>query len=116
MNEFDNSEVFDTEKINYSELDFLRKNTKLGPNASLKIKKARIEAEKYRKWYYEIEHELLETDYSLADELEYELRWRAWEKGCFKFWKKYGDGLDLTEFAKSVLNDTMNEQRSNRKI
>lgn len=106
MNEYDNKAV------DYNELEFLRANTMLGPAAALKITKMKAESEQLRKAYFKAEGELLESDYSLADEFEYEMRLRAWENKCASMWKKYGDGLGLSEFAKEAMQQRMEATRA----
>ena len=65
------------------------------------------EIEKYRKWFFKNEGELLESDYTPADLLEYELRLRAWEHYFEKDWKKNPDGLGLSEYARMALEQQM---------
>ena len=99
---------FDTTSFSQEELTFLRGNTKLGPISLLKINKAKKNAELYRKYILETEHELIEIDYSDADELEFELRLRSWENGLSRTWKQYPDGLSLSEFAEMVMKQQIN--------
>jgi len=91
-------------------LDFLRKNTILGPFAILKIDKLRKESEEFRKWYLKMEGELIDIDYSMADNLEYDLRFRVWENGLARDWMKYGDGLGLSEFADLIMVQNMGNE------
>ena len=101
--------MYDSNEFNYEELEFLRQNTKLGPISLLKIQNIKNQSEKYRKWYLKNERELLESDYSMADELEYELRTKAWENSLSRIWKNNPDGQDLSEFAKMVMEQKMQE-------
>ena len=94
-------------EVNYDELDFLRRNTILGPIAKIKLQRAKKYGDDFRKWYLEMERELLEADYTFVDELEYEMRLRTWENKCANSWKKYPDGLDLSEFARMVMESNM---------
>lgn len=105
---------YDTKQLNKDELEFLRANTFLGPIAMLKIAKVKAEIEKSRKWYLKMEGELLESDYTIADELEYELRQRAWENKLASLWKKHQDGLGLTEFAEMVMEQQMEKRGKSR--
>ena len=103
---------YDTKRIDSNELSFLRANTTLGPVAKIKITQLQAAAEKMRKLYLKAEGELLESDYSIADEFEYEARLRVWENKCAALWKKSGDGLGLSEFAQLMMEQQMNEVRT----
>ena len=105
----------DTPNINYNELEFLRKNTMLGPVALLKIQNLRNNAKEFRNWYYKIEGELLAVDYSEAEALEYRLRLKAWENKIMPVWQKYGQGWGLTEFAEMVMEQQMEKPRTKSK-
>ncbi len=107
--------MFDTNEFNEEVLNFLRENTYLGPISLLKIAKAKKDAESYRKWYLKQENELLESDYSFANEMEYEMRMRAWENKYAGLWKQNQDGLSLAEFARMALEQQMNEYTSGRR-
>ena len=106
---------YDTKEINYQELEFLRKHTRLGPIAILKIQNAEHIAEKFRQWYFSVEGELLSKDTSQAEELEYELHLRAWENKIAPVWQKYGDGLGLTEFAEMAIEQQIEKSKNRSK-
>jgi len=106
MNNFN----FDTRNFKPEELEFLRKNTILGPIAVLKIQIEKGRCEKIRELYHKAEGELLEVDYTPAYELEYELRMRAWENSWAREWNKNPDGLGLSEFAQMAMESSMKEE------
>ncbi len=103
--------IYDTPKLNYEELEFLRQNTRLGPISMANIQQVKSQIEKYRKWFLKNEGELLESDYTPADLLEYELRLKAWEHFWEKEWKKDPDGLSLSEFSRMILEQKMNTKQ-----
>ena len=105
MNNFN----FDTRNYKPEELEFLRGNTILGPISVLKIQIEKGRCEKIRDLYHKAEGELLEVDYSSANELEYELRMRAWENSWAREWNKNPDGLGLAEFAQMIMEEKMRE-------
>ena len=96
-------------EFNEKKLEFLRKNTILDPISILRIQRVNAQMEKCRKWYLEAEGELLSSDYTMADRLEYELRLRAWERSWYKEWEKNSDGLSLSEFADMILQQKIIE-------
>ena len=103
--------TYDTPEFNYEELEFLRQNTRLGPISMAKIQQIKSQIEKYRRWFLKNEGELLESDYTPADLLEYELRLKAWERFWEKEWKKNPDGLGLSEFSRMILEQKMNTKQ-----
>ena len=103
--------MYDVNELNYRKLDYLRNNTFIGPVAALKIANARKKAEKYAEWYQKMEHEQLGVDYTLADELEYQIRFDAYQRGWEKAWKQYGDGIGLREFADDALEQAIREEK-----
>ena len=104
------------ERLEYSEegLEFLRKNTVLGPINYIKVLKARKCCENFRKWYLEMENELLELDYTIALEYEFELRFDEWKDSLYPDWLKYGDGRELLDFAVVVMKQNM--EKSKKKV
>ncbi len=102
---------YDIKEMNHDVLNYLRKNTLLGPVAMFKIAKARREAELLRKYYAEVEHEIIELDTSTADELEYNYRMQAMQKKMYKMWQQYGDGLDLEEFVNVAIANNMENEK-----
>lgn len=100
--------MYETNDLDYERLEFLRKNTMLGPIALLRIAKAKKDADRFRQWYKEKEGELLEADYTIADQLEYEMRFNAYQNSVGPLWSKHGDGLDLRDFTELVMDQAMN--------
>ena len=101
--------------VNKEELEFLRNNTTLNPIDSAKVIIARRRADKIRDDYIKFNPtNIIEVDYSIADELEYQLRKNAWMKSCEKSWKEYirieNDGYGLIEFAEDQLKRKIKEQ------
>ena len=90
---------------------FLRSNTFLGPIAKLRIMETEDSIEKFRMWYLKMEGELIESDYTPALELEYELRLKSWQNKCIRRWKQNSDGLDLSDFADNVIYDSMKKKK-----
>ena len=86
-----------------TELEFLRRNTTLGPIALIKIGKMKQAIDKSRQWYLQMEGELIESDYTLADELEYDLRFQEWIRKCAPLWRQCADNTDLFAFSKMVM-------------
>ena len=100
---------YDVKEYTYDMLQFLRRKTMLGPIALLKVGKAREEAERAKNVYEKLTKETINLDTSTADDLEYSYRFRAFEYTVFHDWEKYGDGLDLDEFAHKVIVDSVND-------
>ena len=98
---------YESKELDREKLEYLRKNTFLGPIAMFKIARAKKQVDDFRKWYQQREGELLEADYTIADELEYELRFIAFQNGLGKQWKQNEDGLSLYEFAEMVMEQNM---------
>ncbi len=103
---------YDTKEFNKDELLFLRSNTILGPIAKLKIMKISDDIEKFRNWYLKLEGELIDYDYSVALQFEYELRLRVWQNKCSGLWKKYGDGTSLEDFSFVIMRQNMAKNAS----
>ena len=104
------------DEINYDELEFLRANTIiLNPFALASVLMARRQADEYRNWYLKHEGELLESDYTNADELEYDLRFKIWQNKCANLWKQNPDGLDLADFSKMVIHNNLNNKNNRKK-
>ena len=102
------------DEINYDELEFLRAKTILSPVAKLKVLVARRDADNFRNWYLKNEGELLESDYANADKIEYDLRFQNWKNKCASMWRQYSDGLDLDEFSRMVIHDSLNNENKKR--
>ena len=104
--------MYDVEELDYKKLDYLRKHTFIGPLAMLKISRARKQADDFRKWYQEREGELLSADYTAADELEYQIRFNAFQNSLCKLWSQYGDGTGLQEFAEGIIEQNIDNVKS----
>ena len=102
------------DEINYDELEFLRANTILSPFANFKVLATRWDADYFRNWYLKNEGELLESDYANADKIEYGLRFQNWKNKCASMWRQYSDGLDLDEFSRMVIHDSLNNENKKR--
>ena len=96
---------YNNELINYEELKFLRANTVLSPIAILRINKLKEKIETFRKWYFKVEGELVDSDYTIADKLEYNLRFKIWQTKCASLWKQIPSDIGLYEYAKAAMQD-----------
>jgi len=106
------------EKVS-KELRILREVVKLNPIDSLRVLRARKQAEYLRELYVKQNPtDIIEVDYSLADDLEYSLRFSALERSMENDFKKYialeNDGLGLCEYVQSYLDQKINENKFNR--
>ena len=98
--------------IKYAErLEFLRKNTTLGPIALCKLAKFKSDIEKGIETYYHWEGERLDFDFSLLDEFEYDLRFKYWIYECFDLWQIYNDGLGLDDFSLRVMDQQIGREK-----
>lgn len=104
--------MYDTKQIDPKKLEYLRNNTFLGPIAIFKIARAKKQIDEFRKWYNERENEIIDADYSIADELEYELRFNSLQNSVAKMWSQYGDGLGLAEFTDMVIEQNIQKGAS----
>ncbi len=101
--------------MNYSfeeQLEILREETKLNPIDYLKVLKERKAAEQSRDVYIKYEpNDIIGTDYSKANALEYNLRMRALENMLEPSWRDYlrveNDGYGLSDYARSYLNQQL---------
>ena len=96
-------------------LESLREVTKLGPVAKLKVARERALAEKSRQSYIKQNpSDIIETDFTRANELESKLRFTSLENSMEKDWKGYEelehDGLGLSEYAESYLTQYMEQK------
>ena len=89
----------------------LRENTILDPISYLKVRKLRKLAEDYQIVINSKEHCNLGVDYSKANELETELRYKIWYDKTRASWLRYGDGQDNDEFALRLLCDASSNQK-----
>lgn len=96
---------YNNESINYDELKFLRTNTVLSPIAILRINKLKEKIETFREWYFKVEGELVDSDYTIADKLEYDLRFKIWQTKCAPLWKQISSNIGLYEYAKAAMQE-----------
>ena len=101
----------ESHELDWDKLEYLRNETVLGPVAMYKVNRAKKLAENFRNIYQQYEGEVVSTDYSVADELEYEMRFNAYCNKLSKDWLQYGDGLGLQEFAENCMAQHINEAR-----
>lgn len=100
----------------YEELECLRELTKLGFIDKMKVFRARKEAEEFRE--LDIKYgpdDSVDVDYSLADNMEINLRKRALQNKLEAEWKDYiyaeHDGYSLSQYAESTLNQYMEKKQ-----
>lgn len=96
-------------------LESLREITRLNPIDFFRVQQARRQAEKFRELYIkENPSDIIGVDYSVADDLEYSLRFRQLERNVEKSWKSYlgleNDGYGLAQYAEDFLLQHMNEK------
>ena len=99
--------MYDYVDIGFSQgerLEALRELVKLNPVDYIRVKKARMQAEAFRDLYIrENPSDIIGVDYSIADDLEYQLRLAAYERICEPGWRAYlnmeHDGYGLREYA-----------------
>ncbi len=98
------------DKNSYELLKLLRKNTILSPIAYFKILKERELAEDYQSIINKLEHCYLGVDYSKAEELELNLRFKSWFNKVLGIWYKYDRQSDPYEFAVGLLLENEDEE------
>ena len=111
----DEKELLEKQREQRKRLESLREMTTLNPFDYFRVKNARWQAERFRDIYIsENQSDIIETDYSVADDLEYFLRFRQWERDVKSAWLKYlgleNDRYGLSEFAEDSLLKHMNEK------
>ena len=97
-------------------LDYLRDNTRINIIEWFIIDKKR---EKIFQAYEDIrrsEHADIVTDYTSANEYEFNVRYQLWQRKLFRAWKKYGDGLDLEEFCNKTLSDNIKDSKEKKLV
>ena len=97
-------------------LYYLRELVVLNPIDKLRVLHARSLSEKYRNFYNMYNpNDIIETDYSVADDLEYTLRYKTFVKKLEKDFISYlnleKDGYGLEEHAESVLNNYIESRK-----
>ena len=70
---------YESKELDREKLEYLRKNTFLGPIAMFKIARAKKQVDDFRKWYQQREGELLEADYTIAEVFMNLQKW-LWNK------------------------------------
>ena len=104
-------EEYDIKEINYKALEYLRKQTILGPIATFKIASARKQAEIVRNFYLTAEHQDLGIDTSLADELEYQYRYKAFQNRIYLDWLNYGNDKKLDEYTDEIIMNNLDKSK-----
>ncbi|MBQ3307001.1 MAG: hypothetical protein IJG68_02280 [Bacilli bacterium] len=89
--------------FDYDTLVLLRKNTKLNPINLIKISNERTKAVEYQQFFNKVENAQLGVDYSVAEQLEAELRFKVWKKIVLPYWIKFSNGIELDEYALDLL-------------
>ena len=114
----------DTEMMNIDDyyakqkerLKYLRELVILNPIDKMRVLHARSYSEKYRAFYNKINpNDVIETDYSVADDLEYTLRYKSFVKKLEKDFVGYlnleKDGYGLEEYAENTLNNYIESRK-----
>ena len=101
--------------VKYEVLEGLREITKLNPIAEFKILRARRQADKFIDIYRKLNPgDEMSVDYSVANDLEYELRMEALSRSLEKGWAQYialeNDGLGLEDYVSDYLVNYMNNR------
>ena len=89
-------------------LESLRQLEKLNPINYIRVAKAKMDAEKLKELYIKQNPgDIIETDFSVAEDLEYELLFSQLRKSVMKEWKEYidleKDGFGLDEYTEEVI-------------
>ena len=111
--------VSDYVEIEFSQeekLRALREFIKLNPVDFMRVRRARKQAEAFRELYIrENPGDIIGVDYSIADDLEYQLRLAGLERDMEKSWRAYlsmeHDGYGLRDFAEDFLKQYINEHK-----
>ena len=112
--------INDYYNIQNERLDALRHLVKLGPIDSLKVKNAINQANKLREVSVKCyPNESIDADYTVANDLEYTLRFNAFMRMCNGAFKKYqkieNDGYGLEDFAISFIDRFIEEKEDKEK-
>ncbi len=97
--------------MEYKELEYLRKHTFINPFKKMKVVALREDAEQYAAMMRKFEKCNPGIDYSEADELEYEYRFRSWARSLLYLWIEYGWNQCLDEFALEMLHAAMEDKK-----
>lgn len=93
---------------NYETLLKLKKKTLLGLVSLLRVSIEREKAERMQLAVNKLTHSAFSIDYSDADNLEFDLRFKAWKEKNTKLYLKYGINQSLDDFSLDLLrNDTV---------
>ena len=98
--------------FDYDTLVLLRKNTKLSPIALIKISDERRNAVEFQQLFNKIENDQIEVDYSTAEQLEANLRFKVWKKNILSYWLKFSNGRELDEYALDLLYRQKEKEKS----
>ena len=115
---------------NFQEVEFsqddmlmaLREFVKLNPLDYVRVKRARKQAEAFRELYIrENPSDIIGVDYSVADDLEYQLRLAALERSLEKEWRAYlaveHDGYGLRDYTMDALEQYLqSKSKSGRRM
>lgn len=112
------------EEIEYTQADklnALRQFVKLNPLDFMRVRRARKQAEAFRELYIrENPSDIIGVDYSVADDLEYQLRLAGLERDMEKSWRAYlsmeNDGYGLRDFAEDFLKQYINEHKETEEV
>ena len=111
MEDLFTSYIGDDEQLYYKKLNYLRKTVTLKPSEYIKVAKARKSAMRLTELYNKHEkRDLIGVDYSVADQLEYELRMKTYERIMYKMWVSYGKNELLRDFCERCLIEEMQEE------
>ncbi len=97
--------------MDYEYLAFLRKNTYLSIREKIKVQKLREDAIVYQCTMNRLENCMLGADFSKADNLEYQFRFKRFAEDLIPDWADHGDGLSLEAFAEKVIRDNKDKKR-----
>ena len=97
-------------KFDYSTLLLLRKNARLDPISFFKVVDEREAAVDYWRIMKRMENCDIGIDYSRAEQLEANLRFKAWQKKVCGYYLDYKGNLSLEEFAMGLLKEKENKR------
>lgn len=92
-------------KKDYETLLKLKKNTLLGLISLLRISIEKEKAERIQLAVNKLSHSTFSIDYSKADNLEFELRFKAWKEKNGALYLKYGTTQNLDDFSLDLLKN-----------
>ncbi len=95
--------------MHYYDLVYLRHEARLNLIEWIKVKKLRCLAEETQRLINQKERCQVGVDYKEADQLEYQFRFRKFEREMIPLWIQHGDGLGLDEFSYKIIQDNKNK-------